>query len=353
MQPDPNAVVVAYYLSAVTIEYLVQTYGFPKIVEALKLFGKGLETVEVLQTITGKPVAQLDTEFRKYLELRLKPYAGTFKLPTRGFDDVTKLEIAADAAPRDAKARAHVALGYYYAGDPEKATASAAAALALDAKQPIARYINAEIVLHQGDASRAKAQYQSLIADGHDNFDLRSRLAQIAESENKPDEVEQQLCAAKKLDPERSFPYQELAQLYEKAGQMPKALGELEHYAFLEQMDLAPLKKLVAEYSKLANWSKVRLYGEMATFISPSDPEILSGLGRAYLELRQADKALFTYDTMLLTKPPPRRPALVHVGRTRALLALGKKADARAALAQAIQTEPENADVLALKGQVK
>src|SRR5262245_20512997 len=35
MQPDNNAVIVAYYQSAVTIEFLVGNYGFPKIVEAL------------------------------------------------------------------------------------------------------------------------------------------------------------------------------------------------------------------------------------------------------------------------------------------------------------------------------
>jgi tetratricopeptide (TPR) repeat protein len=353
MQPDGNAVVVAYYQSAVTIEYLIATYGFSKIVDALKLFGKGKETPEVLQAITGKTIAQLDSDFHKYLDVRLKPYAGTFKLPSRGFDDVTKLEIAADAAPRDARARAHVALGYYYAGDADKATAAANAALALDPKQPIARYIQGEIVLHQGDLPRAKALYQGLIADGHDSFDLRSRLAQIAEGEHQPDQVEQQLCAAKKLDPERSSPYQELAQRYEKAGQMAKALVELEHFAFLEQMDLAPLKKLVVEYGKLGNWAKVRTYGEMATFISPSDPDILGGLGRAYLELRQPARALFTYDTMLLTTPPPRRPALVHLGRTRALVALGKAADAKAALAQAMRTEPENADALELKAKLK
>ena len=353
MQPDTNAVVVAYYQSAVTIEYLVQTYGFPKIVDALKLFGKGKETAEVLQAITGKAIAVLDAELRKYLDIRLKAYAGTFKLPTRGFDDVTKLEIAADAAPKDAKARAHVALGYYYGGDVDKAMAAVAAALVLDGKQPIARYIQAEVVLHQGDIARAKALYQGLVADGHDSFDLRSRLAQIAQGESKPDEAAQQLCAAKALDPERSSPYQELAQAYEKAGQKQKALAELEHYAFLEQMDLAPLKKLVVEYGKLASWPKVRTYGEMATFINPSDPDILSGLGRAYLELRQSDKALFTYDTMLLVTPPPRRPALVHLGRARALIALGKKPDARAALAQAMKTEPENAEALALKVTLK
>jgi len=353
MQPDTGAVVVAYYQSAVTIEYLVQTYGFPKIVEALKLFGKGRESADVLGAITGKTIAALDADFRKYLEIRLAAYAGTFKLPTRGFDDLTKLEIAADAAPRDGKARAMVALGYYYGGDSDKSTAAANAALALDPKQPIARYILAEVALHDGDAARAKQLYQSLAADGHDSFDLRSRLAQIAQSEGKIAELDAQLCAAKKLDPERSQPYQELALRYEKGGQLPKALAELEHYAFLEQMDLAPLKKLVVEYGKLASWAKVRTYGEMATFINPSDPDILSGLGRAYVELRQPDKALFTYDTMLVASPPPRRPALVHLGRARALLALGKKAEARAALAQAMTTEPENADILAFKATLK
>jgi predicted Zn-dependent protease len=353
MQPDASAVVVAYYQSAVTIEYLIATYGFPKIVEALKLFGKGGETADVLAAITGKPIAQLDADFRKYLDIRLSPYAGTFKLPTRGFDDVTKLEIAADAAPKDARARASVALGYYYAGEADKSAAAATTALALDPKQPIARYIQAEIVLHQGDLGKAKVLYEGLVADGHDSFDLRSRLAQIAEGEAKASDVEQQLCAAKKLDPERSFPYQELAQRYEKTGQLAKALVELEHYAFLEQMDLAPLKKLVVEYGKLANWPKVRTYGEMATFINPSDPDILGGLARAYLELRQPAKALYTYDTMLLTTPPPRRPALIHLGRTRALIALGKPAEAKAALAQAMKTEPENADALELKAKLK
>lgn len=353
MQPDANAVVVAYYQSAVTIEYLVATYGFPKIVDALKRFGKGAETPEVLQAITGKSIAVLDAEFRKYLDVRLKAYAGTFKLPTRGFDDVTQLEVAADAAPRDARARAHVALGYYYGGDADKAAAAAAAALAMDSKQPIARYIQAEIALHQGDGKKAKALYAGLVADGHDSFDMRSRLAQLAQGESKPAEVEAQLCAAKKLDPERSQPYQDLAQLYEKQGQLPKALAELEQFAFIEQMDLAPLKKLVLEYGKLGSWAKVRTYGEMATYINPADADVLGGLGRAYLELRQPDRALYTYDTMLVMTPPPRRPALVHLGRARALLALGKKPEAKAALAQAMKTEPENAEAIELKAKLR
>jgi tetratricopeptide (TPR) repeat protein len=351
MQPDQNAVVVAYYQSAVTMEWLIQTYGFAKIVPpALKLFGQGKETPEVLKTVTGKTIAQLDADFRKYLEIRLKPYAGTFKLPTRGFEDVTKLEIAADAAPKDGKARAHVALGHYYDGEAEKAAAAANAALVLDPKQPIARYILAEIAVHKNDAAKAKSMYTALAADGFDNADLRARLAQIAETEGNTAELEKHLCAAKKLDPERSFSYQELAQLYEKKGDTARALQELEHYAVLEQMELAPLKKLMSEYTKQKNWAKVRTFGEMAIYIAPHDPEVLGNLGRAQVETGQGDKALFTFDTMLLTNP--RRPGLVHIGRARALLAIGKKAEAKAALAEALKKEPDNADALELKKQL-
>lgn len=352
MQPDQNAVIVAYYQSAVTIEYLVQAYGFGKIVEALKLFGKGKETPEVLQTITGKSIAALDAEFRKYLDLRLAPYAGTFKLPTRGFDDVTKQEIAADAAPKDARLKANVALAYFYAGDADKAGVAAGAALALDAKQPIARFVLAEVAMHKADAPRAKGFYRGLAADGFDSSEIRARLAQLAAAEGDVADQEKQLCAAKKLDPEDSYAYQELSQLYERRGDRQRSLAELEAYVMIEQMEVAPLKKLMTEYGKAGTWAKVRTYAEMATFISPHDPEVLAALGKSSVELGDGAKALFAYDTMLLMSPPPRRPALVHLGRTRALLAQGKKADAKAALAQALKTEPENAEALALKAQL-
>ncbi|HTL34095.1 MAG TPA: tetratricopeptide repeat protein [Kofleriaceae bacterium] len=353
MQPDAQAVVVAYFLSAVTVEWLANTYGFPKIVEALKLYGKGRETPDVLKAITGKTIAQLDVDFHKYLDIRLAAYTGTFKLPTRGFDDVTKLEIAADAKPKDAAARANVALGYYYGGDAEKAGVAADKALALDPKNAIARYIEAEIAMHSSDFVKAKQLYTGLVADGHDSYDMRARLAQLAQEDGDVAEVEKQLCAAKKLDPERSYPYQALSEIYKKQNKQLQSLAELEHYAFIEQMELAPLKELVGSFAELKMWTKVRLYGEMATYINPQDSEVLNALGQAYLELKQADKALYAYDTVLVAMPQPRRPALVHLGRARAYVAMNKKADAKAALAQAMKTEPENAEVLALKAQLK
>lgn len=353
MQPDAGAVTVAYYLSAVTIEYLVASYGFPKIVEALRLFGKGQETPAVLAAITGKPIAELDRDFRKYLEKRLAAYAGTFRLPTRGLDDVTKLEIEVAAAPKDPVAAARLALGHYYAGDADRADKAVRAALALDPGQPIARFVQAEVELGTGDAQKAKQLFAALVADGIDSYDIRSRLAQLAQADGQLEEMVRQLCAAKRLDPERSYPYQALAQVYKRMGKQAEALAELEQLVFLEQMDLAPLKELIAEYGKLGKWAKVRVFGEMAMYIDPSDAEVVLALGRAYGELSQHDRALFTFDTALLIRPELRRPALAHLGRARALAGQGKAREAKAALAAALKTEPENAEALELRRSLK
>jgi tetratricopeptide (TPR) repeat protein len=121
----------------------------------------------------------------------------------------------------------------------------------------------------------------------------------------------------------------------------------------IEQMELAPLKELLMEHAAGKNWAKVKTAGEMATFINPQDIEILQTLGRAYLELKDGAKALYTYDSALVANPAPRRPALVHLGRAKAYVLLGKNKDAKAAIDLAMKTEPENAEILDLKGKLK
>jgi Tfp pilus assembly protein PilF len=349
MNPDGNAVIVAYYLSAVTIEYIVATYGFDAIVKGLELFGQGKETPDVIPAITGRTVAEFDADFRAYLDIRLAPYKGTFHLPSRGYDDITKLEVAADAAPRDAARRAAVALGYYYAGDAEAAAANARQALDMDPKLPVPRFVLAEVELRTGDVKSARERFKAMVADGIDSFDIRARLAQIAKDAGDEAEMEKQLCAAKALDPERSYPYQELGDFYQAKGRTAEALVELEHYAMIEQMQLAPPKMLAREYAKQKSWAKVRTYGEMALFIMPFDADVLLDLGRAYVELGDPKQALFTFDSALLTTPPLRRPALAHIGRARAFLSQGDKKQAKAAVDEALKTEPENADALELQ----
>lgn len=353
MKPSMQQVMVAYYQSAVTMEYIVETHGFDKVVEGLRLFGQGKETPEVIEAITGQGVDAFDAAFRAYLEHRLAPYRGTFRVPTEGHDDVAALAAAVDAAPGDASAHAALALGKFYEGDAEGSLAAAEAALALEPANRIGLYVSAEVALRQQDLDGAAARYRALIAAGGDSFDSRGRLALIARLQGDIQEAERQLCAAKALDPERSYPYMELAEIYREAGRVDEALAELETYVMLEQMQYGPLRELVDGYADRGRWGKVRTYGEMAVFINPADAELLLALGRAYLETGDPRQSLFTYDSALLARPELRRPALAHIGRARAYAAQRQRRNARQALRQALRLEPENDEALKLRREIR
>src|SRR5690606_30102863 len=102
----------------------------------------------------------------------------------------------------------------------------------------------------------AGERYRALIAAGGDSFDTRGRLALIARMQGDIQEAERQLCAAKALDPERSYPYMELAEIYREAGRVDEALVELETYVMLEQMQYGPLRELVDGYAERERWDK-------------------------------------------------------------------------------------------------
>jgi tetratricopeptide (TPR) repeat protein len=352
MKPNMQEVVVAYHLSSLAIEYLARTYGFPKIVAALRAYGQGLETPAVLEQMTGKKIAALDAEFRKHLEVRLAPYRGTFVVPTLRRDLKELAKIAA-ASPKDPHAQSRLALAHFEEGEARPAGAAADRALRLDPRNRLALYIKAELAWREGDRADAEAGYLALLGAGADSFDIRSRLALIASSKGDTATAEKHLCTAKKLDPERAYPYQALSELYMKSGRKEQGLRELEAFVTLEQMQFGPAKQLVEEYSALKKWDKVRTFGEQAIEINPADTEVLLALGQAYLETGNPDRALFSFDSALLVKPEMRRPGLAHLGRARALKAKNDRKSALKAIDQALRLERDNADAAALKKELR
>ncbi|RMH44425.1 MAG: hypothetical protein D6689_02395 [Deltaproteobacteria bacterium] len=352
LKPTVEQVVVAYHTSSLAIEFIAKTYGFDRIVRGLELYGAGFDTAQVIEKITGLSVSEFDEAFRAYLRKRLAHYRGTFRLPTVGFDDVTALEQAVAAAPKDAMAHARLGIGRFYAGDADGARAAMTDALALDPDNPYALYVLGELALRERNFGMAKRRYEQLLAAGHDGYEPRVRLGYLAIQEGDVAAAERQLAAAKRLDPERSDPYLLLAEMYEDKGRVDDALAEYERYVVIEQMQYAPIKHLVDAYAKKRAWAKVRTFGEMAVNINPFDGELLLALGRAYLETNAARRSAFTYESALLARPPLRRPALAHIGRARAYRALGDRKRARAAVRAALDLEPRNRDALDLQREL-
>ena len=350
---DLQEMVVAYHLSSVAVEFIANRWGFPKIVEALKLFGKGKDTTAVIKAITGLEVAAFDAEFKKHLQKRLAPYKGTFRVRLQAYQDLAALEKAVAAKPDDADANASLALGYVVADDLDRAGKAAAKALAHDAKNKKALWAQYEVAFRNRDVGGAKAKLRAVIGAGGDGYDARLRLGAIAREEGDLATAEKELTAAKKLDPERSEPYQLLAESYFKANREPEALKELERYAYLEQMEYGPVKKLAEKYAARQDFAKAREFGEMALYINPYDADLHLTMGEAYLALSLAKEAVYEFESALVVDPPLRRPAIAHVGVARAWLALKDTAKAKKALAEALKLEPQNQQALALKKKMK
>jgi tetratricopeptide (TPR) repeat protein len=349
---DIGEMVVAYHMSSLTIEFIGNRWGFPKIVQALTLYGQGKGDAEVIKAITGLDVAAFDAEFRKHLEQRFAPYKGTFKVRLSAYDDPTAAEKAAAATPKDADVQADVAVAYFVAQDADKTKSFADKALALDAKNKKALWVKAELAYVLGDQAGAKLGYQALIDAGGDGYDARLRLGTIAILGGDLTEGQAQLAKAKALDPQRSEPYALLAQAYAKAGKTDDELKELEGYADIEEMDDEPLKRLVDKYAARGDWAKVVKWGERRLDVNPYDTDLHLTLGDAYLAQKQWDKATFEYESALLCNPAPKRPAVAYLGEARA--AIGKKDTkaAKRAIDLALKAEPQNAEALALKRQL-
>ncbi|MCP4449298.1 MAG: tetratricopeptide repeat protein [Myxococcales bacterium] len=353
MKPSMQAVVVAYHLSSVTIEYIVAEYGFPVVVTALKLFAKGKETPEVIEKITGRSVAQFDKEFRAHLRRRLAPYKGSLFLPSEGMDDVKALQEAAKKSPKSADAQARLALGFFYAGKAKEAATASAAALALDANHHIAIYIRAELAIVAKDVEKAKGLFTKLVQSGGDSYDVRLRLSMLAMQAKDKEAFVGHLQTAKTLDPERSHPYEALAEFYKQEGKTDEAMRELENYAMIEQMSVGPLLELMGHYAKAQQWNRVIHFGELALNLDPAQGKVQLWLGQAYQETKAYDDALYAYETALLIRPRLRRPALAHLGLAKALLGKGDTRRAKSSARDALDLEPENAEAIELSETLK
>ncbi len=348
MTPSMQAVVVAYHLSSVTIEYIVAEYGFDAVVKGLKLFATGLETPEVIEKITGRNVATFDKEFRAHLRRRLAPYEGTLVLPTEGLSDIEALAKDVKNSPKSEEALSKLALAYYYAGKAPEAAKAAEATLAVAPANAIALYVSGELAVFAKDAEKAQKYFTKLATGGSDNYDIRLRLAMLAMRAKDKKAYLGHMQTAKALDPEKSHPYEALAEFYQAEGQIDKAMAELETYVMIEQMEMGALIKLIEYHGKAKRWSRVVHFGNLAVNLDPANGKVQLALGAALIALGRNDDALYAYDTALLIRPRLRRPAQAHLGRAKALLAKGNTREAKRALQAVLDLEPDNGEGLAL-----
>ena len=257
-----DEMVAAYYQSYVSVDFLARRFGFPKLLEMLRLWGQGKQTPEVMLKATGIPLEKIDAELRAEIEKRTAPYRSQFHV--RYDENVPK------DAPAWKQGLAKLA---------QHDIAGAEAAAKGDSKEMWV--LRGEIALAKRDAKAAQAAYEKAIAAGADGYDLRMRLATSAEHAGDLDKALAEYARAAAFDPQKTEPFEERAELLEKRHDTAGALAELEKAVAIDPNAGPAAHKLALAALAKSDWPRTAKYAARAVECDPFDAEAQDALAKA------------------------------------------------------------------------
>jgi tetratricopeptide (TPR) repeat protein len=301
-----DAIVVAYHLAGLAVDYLERRFGFPTIVRMLKLWGEGLPTDVVFQRATGQSLAALDAGFLVDLRGRLRPYLTAYAVGYARFRDLDARARAARERPTDAVAQVHYGFALFARGQVDRAREQADRALKLHPGLGEALVLRGEVAMARKDAPAARAAYAAALAAGLEGYELRTRLGIAALKANDLADARAHFARAKQLDPDGSEPYQQLGRAYEQAGRTAEALAEHEGLARLDPHNGAALRKLVAGYAAAGRNDKLLAWGARALEVDPFDPAVHASYARALAAVGRRAEAIGELEAALRCDPQDR-----------------------------------------------
>ncbi len=285
---DVSHMVVTYHQAAEEVMFLVRRFGFDVVPKALRMFGAGKETAEVIPAITGMTIKAYDAAFLADLKTRLTPYEHNFYVRSSDFSDVEALRDQIAEHPKDERAKGLMAMALLKAQQGDEAQKLIEKALE-HPTAPETLLAAGQIFAARKERAMAKKMFNGLIEDKHDGYDARLWLGRIAVDEGDLVEAKKQLALAKTFDPDSADPHVLLARALLKS-EPDAAVAELEKAAELEVMDASIPKALVEIYAKDGRWSDLMRAARLSQFIDPYDIDVHLALARAlYATGRTAD----------------------------------------------------------------
>ncbi|MCA9664428.1 MAG: tetratricopeptide repeat protein [Myxococcales bacterium] len=346
--------VVAYYQGSLMAAYLVKRWGMNKMLAALKAYGRGQTTAQILPRITGLSLAELDKQFRQHELSRLSFYNKNWYVDIGAYRDLPKYREAAQKRPKDGKAQAAYALSLRMHGKIRAAKAAAAAAQQLLPNDPLVLYVAAQ--MPELKPREREALLAKILKRGIDSYQVRLALGRAALARKDLKTAAKHLDRAKVLDPERGHPYYLLARAYQNAKRDVDAIRELKKLAALQQQSFGPIARLVVMLSKRNDWAGVRKYGAKAYYINPGSASLHTYLAKAFMQKAPRlalSRAKWHLDTALMTKPQKKSiVAELHVALAELYLLKHDKRRARQHFNKAKAADPDLPELSKLQSRL-
>jgi len=234
---------LAYMQSQWLYEYLVATYGQPKMLVFMGAFRTGKTEPQALQLAYGKTQDQIDTEFLAWAGKQIESWG----LPSDPLPQRTVAEKAVKDDPKNAEAKVTLAWVLLNGGNPKEAARAEnllRGALALDPKNFRARELLGLILKTNKKYLEARTLLEGLVRDDPKRPVAWRTLGLMAMSEKRYDDAEKAFLELQHLRPLEETSYQNLAGIYLVRKNIPGAIAQLMELQAHEQHDERIPRKL-------------------------------------------------------------------------------------------------------------
>lgn len=360
-------ILFAYYQGGLISDHLTRERGFAVIPEMLKAFAEDKSTAQVFKEVLNLELDHYDEMFAKYVE----GIVGDYKMvPRWNRASMAAFQKRIEKDPKDVEALIRMAWGHLQRRQEIDAGGKLAKAKALQADHPEVILLEGRLAERNRRADLATKHYERYLAAGHDDLGVRLFLAQrVLQGGADSEKAVAHFEAAKRCFPRhigRDSPYIQLAKLYRGAGQMDKAMAEIEAYAAISAENYSVRKELKAWYRSKKDWAAVaRVCHEMID-ISPYGANVarreapdldlhrdyavaLTELGRSAEALRERKVQVALARLIPEEKRVEAGFVKDYVELGNALLEAGESAEALSQAIAALRLAPRDASALMLK----
>lgn len=328
----------SYYLAYRVVQYFADRFGFERVRGMLVAFGEGKKLPEVVHSVLGVPLDEIDRDFRADLQRRLAKYDREFAPDPSTYSDLTAARALALRAPTDPDVLAALAMAEVLSNHMEAGARAARSAIKIAPKHAIAHFALARVALARHDARKAERCLLAIVNSGADGYTLRLLLARAALARAGARDALQQAEAAVLLDPDRPEAYRLMLEIATQLNDEALTLRALRALAGLDQHDGTLHAAYLALLTKTGAYREAVIEGEAAVHISPELPGLHLHLGEAYVETGAAARGLVELERAL--QLGYSEPGVVRLWRARAFLQLKDRTRAKRELRAALIADP-------------
>ncbi len=342
----PGQILLSYYQGCLVVEYIVERWGFEKIIAILDGYGKAKRSEEIFKEVLGIDLVTFDKDFDKYVGKWVEKNGYTPR-PAEGI--IATLELEVEAQPEDEKKLIDLAWAYVANGNGVDGQITVNKVLEKNKESGDAHALLGFAHLQEKKSKPAQDSLKKALELGT-RFKYRAHayLGNLYSKEKDTELAIEHYEKAKKASPDAgaTYPhggpnlYYKLHKLYEDDGDEEKALQQMAELAELSPEDGECRLRLVKAALVKKDAETAFKYLDQLMYINPFDMQLHRWLSHVAEELEKHE--IVIREVQILMNDPRTNELKSRMMLAKAYLGLNDKEKAKKEIEAILKLDPEH-----------